>query len=244
MGSEMSGIYFFILFVILIFIVVKQVFDYRKIKQEKRFLEMQNYFTIQYYQVYKRQVDFTKKFRHEIANHKFMVESLIETGAVDAVKEYGENIQNTYDFLKQTGLCSDYIVDAVLYQKKKECEKKGIQLECDLLSFQRGSISEKDIFMLFHGLLSNVIHLVEEDEKKINIVSRNAAGNLLIWISFPAGKGKRSRKANPEWKKIQFLQSITDKYEGSLEMERKDKENCINISLSNSERGGEKYEHV
>lgn len=237
MKASIIFITYEIVVVLILFVCILKRGKYRRIQQENNYLEMQSNLLDQYYIVLKKQIEVTKKFRHDIANHIAVIERLARQGAHAEMNEYQRRLKQMYDDLKLTGYSNDPIIDALVRYKVKDCKNQGIEVKAKLMEFQKGEITERDLLNVFYSILNHIIQdleLSQPPDKYIHIESKVAAGNLFLWWSYPLNTSesrKQKRNLIRAQENLHYLRTILQRYNGNIEHKVKSNERIIHVKI-------------
>ena len=125
-----------------------------------------------------------RKITHEYKNRILCIESLINAGNYEELKNYIKNISghlNTeLDYIKTNNV----IVDAILNSKYRETLEKGIIFIFQLNDLSKINLSDEDIVVILSNLLSNAIEACEKyhGKKIIKLKFIQEGDNIIISV--------------------------------------------------------------
>ena len=125
-----------------------------------------------------------RKITHEYKNQILCIESLINTGNYEELKNYIKNISGhlstELDYIKTNNV----IVDAILNSKYKETLEKSIIFIFQLNDLSKININDEDIVVILSNLLSNAIEACEKysGKKVIKLKFIEEGGNIIISV--------------------------------------------------------------
>ena len=148
---------------------------------------------------------------------------------------------NIYDMSIQSG---SEVLDIVLAEKSRLCQKHGIRLECmangSLLSF----MSPSDVYALFSNALDNAIDSVlkvsDSGRRFINLSVKLTRGLLIIHVENPFEDELSFVDGLPQTTKedknihgfgMKSIRLVVEKYSGFLSIQTDDQLFCLNISF-------------
>lgn len=219
----------------LIFIVA-DIFLYRTfIRTEQRvqleitnkLLENQLDSQLAHYDALTEQYENIRTMRHDIYHHLNTINILLQEGKHDEASEYAELLIPMQQYISKLGECQNPIVDAFLYEKVQEAEKKGITVTSEILLPSALPISNTDLIILFANLMDNAIEACSTlDNADIRITAKLAKGYLVVNESNPLHEisSEKARRI-PELERgvgFRILEDLASRYDGSFTHEIKD----------------------
>ena len=132
-----------------------------RIIKEKMDMQYNHYLTVKEEQMKVR------KLYHDMNNHISCIQHIYGRG--DSAEEYINSIKYELDNLNSVFLTENMILDSILNEKKKICDKNNIELFVDI-NFDRCEFIEMiDVCSIFSNLLDNAIEACYKiDDKKMN----------------------------------------------------------------------------
>lgn len=122
----------------------------------KHYLENQ----IKHYEYLEKRDYQTKKFRHDIRGHLYMLNHLLEENKIDEYKSYLNELTANYEHIDNAISVNHGIADAILNKYFYEAQKHHITLQVDGHFPPRCDISAYDICTIFSNLLDNAMEAV------------------------------------------------------------------------------------
>jgi len=136
----------------------------------------------------------SERLRHDIKNHIIALTALSRNKEWEKIDKYLESMG---DIALDTGgdMTGNKVVDALLYQKKKQAEEAGIRWECDVQIPRECRINEFDLCVLFGNVLDNALEAcgrMRGDECRfINIQAKTVKKCFLIEVKNSMDKAER-----------------------------------------------------
>lgn len=113
---------------------------------------------LQYFEMYKKNQEDIRKFRHDIKHHITRIEQLCETGNLLKVQEYLGHVQGSWENMtKALFYTGDDNVDAILNAKVPPMQRAQIKFKLSGVFGRALSISAFDICTIFANALDNAI---------------------------------------------------------------------------------------
>ncbi len=118
------------------------------------------------YQMLEEQYSQAERLRHDLKNHVFALRGLWEEQAWEKLGDYLKKMEDSAQFGTNEEATGNRAIDALLCQKRKLAEEKGIDWECNVRIPQQCYINEFDLCILFGNLLDNAVEACERLLKK------------------------------------------------------------------------------
>lgn len=201
---------------------------YQKIKEENKFLLLQEKMSEQYYQDASDLLEKNHQLIHDIKNHFIIMREYAEKGENEEICQYMDEIASRLfqeSINKWTG---NKTLDIVLNQKKNLAEYKNIDFYIKVSVIPNLMFSDSEICSLFGNLLDNAIEACEKmgEEEKWIIVKINRKDKVLfIEISNSMNKEPIMKHGKPCSDKSNYnvhgyglknVEGIVEKYEGNI----------------------------
>lgn len=163
---------------LLILAATREVYKERDLLNQK-YLKLQE----SHYKYLEQRETATKKFRHDMRNHIYILQHLLEQGKQEEAKQYAGEMEQHFNAMGTPISVNHGIVDAILNKYAAECEEKNIALSVKGYMPQECRISSFDLCVIFSNLLSNAIEATENCvEKKICLELRHEEGDFMLCI--------------------------------------------------------------
>lgn len=195
-----------------IFMKVLSLYIETGIKNEELIMEeMASRYISKYIEFYKNESDNLKRIRHDLKNHKEVLET------VDKLNNYNEYIDNIFgdinrlDYI-QTG---NIFIDACLYTKRQEYP--DIDFDYDI-SIENLNINGNDIASLLFNLIDNACHEAMKTDKKVTVIIKYVNKRLKIKVinKYLSKPNFISKKGEKHGYGLKIINSIVAKYNGEL----------------------------
>lgn len=231
----------------LIFIVA-DIFLYRTfIRTEQRvqleitnkLLENQLDSQLAHYDALTEQYEYIRSMRHDIYHHLNTINILLQEGKHTEASEYAELLIPMQQYISKLGECQNPIVDAFLYDKVQEAEKKGIRVVPKILLPSALPISNTDLIVLFANIMDNAIEACSSIENAdITISAAISKGYLVVRETnpFSAESSAKARRI-PELERgvgFHILDDLAKKYNGNFTHEFNDDRFEVSVMLKAS----------
>lgn len=160
-----------------------------------------------------------KKYQQELDDiYRMYVEDVDGVVCNECIEQLEQKIKGVAD-----RKCSNVIVNTILNDKLKECEKLGIEFSCDVKLGENTGISNLNLCSIFTNLLNNATEAcmdMESGKRYINVrtyVKGNYL-NICVTNSFDEGK-KRQEKRKGRGYGFKILEDIAAAYGGMFKFE-------------------------
>lgn len=107
-----------------------------------------------------------ERLRHDLKNHVFALRGLWEEQAWERLGDYLKRMEDSVQLGMSEEATGNRAVDALLCQKRKLAEEKGIDWECDVRIPKQCRVNEFDLCVLFGNLLDNALEACERLQRK------------------------------------------------------------------------------
>jgi len=190
------------------------------------------------YQMLEEQYGRSERLRHDLKNHVIALSGLWEENDWKRLGNYLKKMENSAELGACEEATGNRVVDALLYQKRKMAEEKGILWECDVQIPGQSGIHEFDLCVLFGNILDNAAEACErlqrrETKKELQPFIHVHAGTVkkcfLLEVTNSMAVAKQpesghSEKKNPQEHGIGLLnvRDVVDKYDGTMDVEMQD----------------------
>lgn len=189
--------------------------------------------------------NFVKQRRrtHEYKNQILCIESLINTGNYEELKNYIKNISGhlstELDYIKTNNV----IVDAILNSKYRETLEKGIMFIFQLNDLSTIGIEDEDIVVILSNLLSNAIEACEKysGKKVIKLKFIKEGDDIIISVKNTYNGESEIRDGEIQTSKlydsdehgigIKNIIDVIEKYQGSYTIQNDKEEFYFSIML-------------
>ena len=163
---------------LLILAATREVYKERDLLNQK-YLKLQE----SHYKYLEQRETATKKFRHDMRNHIYILQHLLEQGKQEEAKQYAGEMEQHFNAMGTPISVNHGIVDAILNKYAAECEEKNIALSVKGYMPQECGISSFDLCVIFSNLLSNAIEAAENcAEKRVCLELRHEEGDFMLCI--------------------------------------------------------------
>ena len=129
-----------------------------RIKKENQMLSIENAVMKEYYNTLDYQLERTRKFRHDIEKHMNVLKEMIASNEIsDGLMNYASQIEQQYNSLQTIDYCGNPVVNAVLLNKKHQCQEQEIDFKIEIGKFEHGNVKEIDLVAILSNLIDNAI---------------------------------------------------------------------------------------
>ena len=209
----------------------------KQIKKENQILSIENAVMKEYYDTLDYQMERTKKFRHDIEKHMNVLKEMVQSKEnTEELLSYAAQIEEQYESLQTIDYCGNPVVNAILVNKKYQCQEQGIDMEIKIGKFESGKIKEIDLVAVISNVLDNAIegcmNIQGNTERKIHFQCGNRNDILFIHVQNTVDAAHKDFAAMQKktWKRdtyahgvgLSIVEEIVEKYDGIFEVEIKE----------------------
>ncbi len=208
---------------IVLMIFMKEISEKTRMQAENQHLLDIQKLQYEHYYSLKEQQDYIRGLKHDILNHLYTVNILMERGQQQEAKQYNSSLETQFSETLTADFCENRIVDAVLSNKIQYAKDLGIQTTININIPENIDIDKVDLMRVFSNLLDNAIDGCLEDNQKdkfIEISSQCQAGVLIIKLEntkFSGNKKVLSQKGpSNHGLGLKIIKKIVERYDGTL----------------------------
>ena len=181
-----------------------------------------------------------RKMRHDIDNHIYAVEGLLERNDIQDAKEYIRRLHEQDRAEIPFADCRNTVVASYLQKKREDIIADGISFETDLHLPADLSISNPDLICVYGNILDNAIDACRNTENaKIILKTDYKEPYLTVSCSNTVSDGLQQKKRRiPELERgvgFSILDDITRQYDGQFTHRLKDGMFEAEVILKNTE---------
>lgn len=103
----------------------------------------------------------TRKFRHDIRNHFFVLSGLMKENKLEQAVKYLEEMTGQFAEVQKMIHTGNDIIDAILNENYRECLKKGISMTVEGVIYAALVISDYDICTILVNAMDNAVEACE-----------------------------------------------------------------------------------
>ena len=211
----------------------------------KKYLEEQN----NYYEYLKEREVETKKFRHDIRSHLYLLDKVYKEGKREEFETYLNDIKDKVDRLGIKVNVGNDIVNAILDKYFAEAKSKNVKLKVQGHFPMGCNISAYHLCTIFSNLLSNAVEAAQKAEnKEVWVICSYTEKNIIIEVgNYFSGFSDNRKKLITTKKEKQYhgwgIKNVKDSVkecEGLMDIEIQEDSFIVSITLKNE---GSKNEH-
>lgn len=133
-----------------------------------------------YYEYLETRERKTKKFRHDLRSHMFIINTLNKKKDYDKLEEYLEKMNGEIETFGNAICVNNGIVDAILNKFFDESEQMGIRLEVTGHFPSDCNINAFDLCTIFSNLLNNALEAEQESQGNVIKMSCGYTKDMLV----------------------------------------------------------------
>ena len=217
--------------VIFLFAMISVALHQRWMQQKNYTLFLQQHLTKTHYQMLTDHLESVRRFRHDIANHIHTLNYLIKTEPNNTLFiEHKHTMEKPLSKLQEANFCSDIVIDAVIHNKVKECQKASIRPIISLQDFDNVTIKTIDLVALLYNLFDNAIEACQKitntNKRFIEFTTHSHDNYLIIAIKNSIDSNeqldpllKSTKQSYWHGLGTSIIQQIVAKYDGNTQNE-------------------------
>lgn len=171
----------------------------------------------------------TRKFRHDLKNHFFVLAGFLQEGKQEQAKNYLEEMTGQFSEVQKVISTGSDIMDSILNDKFRECEEKKIFMKVEGILHAPLLISDYDICTILVNALDNAVeaceHMTREQKwVKVSIGMYQDYLHLIVRNSYEGEMRLKTRKRDRHNHGfgLENLQESVKKNAGKVKMSAED----------------------
>lgn len=234
-------------------------FRKKRLEEENYHLVVQQQLLEAHYDAVREQIEWERRFLHDIKNHLETMEYLLSCpdGQQEISRQYEQEIKRLgRDF----GICEwtdNAVVNVALYNKFRQCEREGIEVQADIYADSLIEFDEWTILTILYNLFDNAMeanrHLRDGKKKYLNLSMIQKGQELFLRFENPRERTYGPKSGQRTSKKdqvnhglgIQILKETVQRQRGSIQILQGEEEFVVEICLKNGrqiDRGRKTWE--
>ena len=176
-----------------------------------------------HYQSMEEQRETLSRIRHDFKNQLASISALLQMGEGQEAKNMIRSVSRTVDETRENTYCVIPVVNAVLSEKDRLCQEKGIALSVDLALPATLTVESIHLCSIFGNLLDNAIRGAEAagaEQPAIFLRSLQEGDYLFLKVTNPSPPPKPPREGRGLGTRI--LTDLARQYGGDYQTEYKD----------------------
>ena len=166
-----------------------------------------------------------RHIRHDIANHLYTMQVLLENGEYGEAATYTAKVSEACRYKQNLGNCENPVVDAFLYARTEELKRQGYDVRVQIAIPAETGIADPNLVVAFGNLLDNAAEASGgSDRKAIGINALMRKGFLRIEVTNSIAEAPKTKKRRiPQLERgigIHICQKLAEEYQGSFNFAR------------------------
>ncbi len=220
-----SGALFLVSDFALLLLMVKEAKS-GKLKDELALSEYKNRMNLEYYKTIEKNIEETRKIRHDLANIVQIAYGMIKTGDAEESGKILNMLSNSIKNIHIEKYAKNTLINTILSIKAQTCRERNVTFDFDVSLPEKTGIDEIDICKAFVNLIDNAINAAAQSEKKyIEVKSHIENGEIYVAVlnSCVSGQGSGIREKDKNHGFGQkILSDIAKVYKGRFVTEQND----------------------
>ena len=179
------------------------------------------------------------KIRHDLSEQFIVMQELLHQENYEKVKEMLQTLREYVASTKEYVYCADPVVNAIMAENERECQKKGVRLTYNLEIMQPLKINPVVLCSIFSNLMRNALTAATyvEDKSKacIDIKAAIKGDYLVVKVNNTYSEVKKKEKKKRKGYGLDILKTVVDKYNGQMDVIAKDGNYSTSLSVENIE---------
>lgn len=195
-----------------------------ELRAENRLLQSQVRAQQEYYANITEHYRDVRRMRHDIDNHLYTIQALLEDGKADDAARYAGQLQDAQQATRPVlDGCENTVIASFLLHRQKELHEQGIPLTCKAVLPAQTCLPEMDLICALGNLLDNAVEACAGcAEKDITLKVEEHLPYLSISVqnAYPLENSGGKRRRIPELERgvgQTILQQMAEKYDGEFQ---------------------------
>ena len=195
-------------------------------------LETKNSLLLDNYQSIESYIKQIAMMKHEMLNHLFAINILLDNGEHERLAQYLTDIQGSYRAPAEPLFCGHRLIQSILWHANQRARQIGTETNIEVSALPPISITDADAVSLLMNLLNNALESCEKiqppDKRWIEVVIKCRAPYLCISVKNALYNETRTRTSRFATTKkdaafhghgIPIVQNVAKKYNGFASFE-------------------------
>ena len=213
---------------IVLFLAFRTASRNRELRMRNAFLEEQIDSQVNHYRQLAGSYDSIRKLRHDIDNHLYTIQALLDEGQVQEASAYNRQLISRDDARLPFNGCRNSVAAAYLEKKAADLEKAGIRFETDIQLPENLRIADPDLICVLGNILDNAAEACQnQKDAQISLRAEYRAPYVNISCRNPLPDEARTARSDkkrriPELERgigFTILQSMAERYAGDFHSE-------------------------
>jgi hypothetical protein len=238
-------------FLLIYYVVIEMLEQSEKnilLSENNKIISQQLTLQAAYYQKFGLCIEETRKGQHDLRHHLTTLQSLLQHNRQQTAQNYIAELLGDHLSLSEILYCDNDAVNALLGYYANRCQQHNIDLQVATELPDDLQIEETDLCVLFGNLLENATEAclkITDGTRRIQVASRFVNQKLFITVdnSFCGELGQRDgvylsqKRNNAVGIGLSSIQSIADKYAGTVRFEPVAQLFQVSVVLENKSAG-------
>lgn len=206
-------------------------------KQMEKRIEIQK----ESYNQIAKQMNSTKRLRHDMKQHIYVMESFLSKGEYENLSNYLSSYKSSFEGIKTELFCNNPTINALLHYYSIYAEKISAEFNVSVSAYKNIPVCDTDLSIIFGNLIENAIEACtrqKKPKKAISIYGTADENKLVLCIknTFDGKVLKKdgkflSSKRNDFGIGIESVKMTAKKYNGVVEISYNDTEFKVSVGI-------------
>ena len=194
-----------------------------ELRAQNRLLQSQVTAQQEYYANLTEHYRDVRRMRHDIDNHLYTIQALLEDGKTDDAARYAGQLHEAQQSAKPTlAGCENSVVASFLLHRQKELLRKSITLSCNVVLPAQFNLPEMDLICALGNLLDNAADACtgcDDKEILLQVDVRKPYLSISVQNAYSAERSSQKLRRIPEMERgvgQEILRQLAEKYDGEF----------------------------
>ena len=195
-----------------------------KLQVRTELLEEQVEFQKDYYKQLADSYERVRKMRHDIDNHLYTIQALLDTGEIEEAAKYEKRLMGLTDLSEEFEHCENKVIASYLEKKREDLQAEHIPFETNIVMPQDCGIENPDMICVLGNLLNNAQEAsagLEDASISLDISYKSPYLSICVMNRTKKGMEKKKQKRIAELERgigMSILQEMAQRYDGDFEV--------------------------
>ena len=224
-GTVMAGAALCIAADVLLLCLLLEQLGKERLAFRMKLMEKQSRLELSYYTSVNEKIQETRRLKHDFNNQLQTAYRVMAQGGREEAEALLRQLEERIGDSEPAVCCSNPVINAIVWDKKKEAGERGVALKADIRLPEETGISKADLCGIFSGMLEEGLRAAAlcEMERTVSVTAYKEDGYCVIETEYTVSReneAKDREAQGDEGSVMPVLREIARRYEGGLTAEK------------------------